>query len=148
MVRFKNRYLLAELRWHDGRVDDTLSDAMLLGLLRQGVALNFGDVSAGAALASMALKYWNPVTGLAIVRCGRDMHREVWAAMTLMRDVKGRSVAVRVIHNGSTLRSSQQAALEHSASAYRRLVARGAVGEKSAGKGAGVAASVIEGLQP
>jgi ribonuclease P/MRP protein subunit POP5 len=53
MVRFKNRYLLAELRWHDGRVDDTLQDAALLGLLRQGVALNFGDVSAGAALASM-----------------------------------------------------------------------------------------------
>jgi hypothetical protein len=56
------------------------------------------------------------------------MHREVWAALTLMRDVKGRSVAVRVMHNGSTLRSSQQAALAHSAGAFQRMVARGAAG--------------------
>ena len=68
--------------------------------------------------------------------------------MTLMRDVKGRSVAVRVLHNGSTLRSSQQAALTHSAGAYRRLVARGGMPEKGAVKGEGIAAAVIEGLQP
>ena len=148
MVRFKNRYLLAELWWHDGRVDDSLNDAVLLGLLRQSVALNFGDVSAGAALSSIALKYWNPVTGLAIVRCGRDLHREVWASMSLMREIKGRSVLVRVLHNGGTLRSSQEAAKAHSSRAYERLVGRGAVGEKSAVKGAGVAATVIEGLQP
>ena len=148
MVRFKNRYLLAQMRWHDGRVDDTLSDTVLLGRLRQGVALNFGDVSAGAALASMAVRYFNPVTGLAIVRCGRDMHREVWATMTLMREVKGRSLAVRVLHNGSTLRSSQQAALTHSTDAYRRLVARGVVNEKASARGVSTAAAVIEGMQP
>ena len=94
---------------------------------------------------------WNDgfyVEGLAIVRCGRDVHREVWAALTLMRDVKGRSVAVRVLHNGSTLRSSQQAALSHSSDAYKRLVARGGMPEKGAVKGEGVAAAVIEGMQP
>ena len=75
---------------------------------------NVSGVPIGLCRYAWALKYWNPVTGLAVVRCGRDMHREVWAAMTLIRDVKGRSVAVRVLHNGSTLRSSQRAAMEHS----------------------------------
>ena len=132
MVRFKNRYLLAEFRWHDARVDDSLTENVLVGVLRQGLALNFGDVAAGAALGSLSLKYWNAVTGLAVVRCGRDIHREVWATMTLMREVKGRSVVVRVLHNGSTLRSSQRSALARSEEAFARLAARGAMPGASA----------------
>lgn len=150
MVRFKNRYLLAEFRWHDARVDDSLTDNVLVGVLRQGLALNFGDVAAGAALGSLSLKYWNAVTGLAVVRCGRDIHREVWATMTLMREVKGRSVVVRVLHNGSTLRSSQRSALARSEEAFARLAARGAMpgGERAATKGAQAAGRAIEALQP
>ena len=95
MVRFKNRYLLTEWRWHDGRVDESLTDSVILGILRQCVAVNFGDVGSGAAHSSVAVKYWNATTGLGVVRCGRDVHREVWCGMTLLRDVKGRSVTVR-----------------------------------------------------
>jgi len=143
MVRFKNRFLLAELHWNDGRVDESLGEGAVLGLLRQGVALNFGDVCAGAALGSMALKYWNPTTGLAVLRCSRDIHREVLATLTLTRNIRGRSVAIRVVHNGSTLRSSQRAALEHSEGAFARLVGRGAVGEGTAAQGSKQAGRMI-----
>ena len=51
MVRFKNRYLLTEWRWHDGRVDESLTESVILGILRQCVAVNFGDIGAGAALS-------------------------------------------------------------------------------------------------
>ena len=95
MVRFKNRYLLVEFRWHDGRVDATLTDAVVLGAIRQAVAHDFGDVGAGAAAAGLAVKYWSATTSLAVVRCGRDAHRRVWASMTMLRDVKGRAVVAR-----------------------------------------------------
>ena len=48
MVRFKNRYLLTEWRWHDGRVDEFLTESVIVGILRQCVAVNFGDIGAGA----------------------------------------------------------------------------------------------------
>ena len=125
MVRFKNRYLLVEFRWHDGRVDATLTDAVVLGAIRQAVAHDFGDVGAGAAAAGLAVKYWSATTSLAVVRCGRDAHRRVWASMTMLRDVKGRAVVARVLHNASTLRSSRAATRSRVEAAFARLVARG-----------------------
>ena len=124
MVRFKNRYLLVEFRWHDGRVDATLTDAVVLGAIRQAVAHDFGDVGAGAAAAGLAVKYWSATTSLAVVRCGRDAHRRVWASMTMLRDVKGRAVVARVLHNASTLRSSRAATRSRVEAAFARLVAR------------------------
>ena len=119
----------------------SLTDSVILGILRQCVAVNFGDIGAGAALSSVAVKYWDPATGLGVVRCGRDVHREVWCCMTLLRDVKGRSVTVRVLHNGGTLRSSQAAALRHSEEAYERMEKNGAVrgdaAKRELGGGAG-----------
>ena len=70
MVRFKNRYLLTEWRWHDGRVDESLTDSVILGILRQCVAVNFGDAGSGAAHSSVAVKYWNATTGLGVVQGG------------------------------------------------------------------------------
>ena len=127
-----------------------MTETAVVGVLRKEMALNFGDVGAGVSLGGTAVKYWNPQTGLAVVRCGRDIHRKVWAAMTLLREVKGRSVAVRVSHCGGTLRSSQRAAIERSEYHYSQLVMRGAMpgGERAAVKSAADASRVIRALQP
>ena len=148
MVRFKNRYLLAEFDWHDGRVDDSMTETALVGVIRKEVALNFGDIGAGAALGSTAVKYWNPTTGLAVVRCGRDVYRNVWASMTLLREVKGRSVVVRVRHCASTLRSSQRAAVERIEHRYARVARQMPRGERFAAKGVADASRAIRALQP
>ena len=68
--------------------------------------------------------------------------------MTLLRDVKGRSITVRVLHNGGTLRSSQAAALRHSKEAYERMEKNGAVRGDAAKKGSSAAARAIDSLQP
>ena len=108
MVRFKNRYLLAEFDWHDGRVDDSMTETALVGVIR----------------------------------------KEMWASMTLLREVKGRSVAVRVRHCASTLRSSQRAAIERMEHRYARVARRMPGGERSAAKGAADASRAIRALQP
>lgn len=53
MPRFKNRYLLFELKWRDGRADDAATDTTLLSALRDSLQLTFGDAALGAALASL-----------------------------------------------------------------------------------------------
>lgn len=78
MVRFKNRYPLAEVIWKDGRADDGLTEAILLGALRESLAINFGDSGVGLALQSLQVKYFNPLTNLLILRCGREQLKEVW----------------------------------------------------------------------
>ena len=143
MVRFKNRYLLVEFRWHDGRVDATLADAVVLGAIRQAVAHDFGDVGAGAAAAGLAVKYWSATTSLAVVRCGRDAHRRVWASMTMLRDVKGRAVVARVLHNASTLRSSRAATRSRVEAAFARLVARGGMPGGASAAAAGTEAAKV-----
>jgi ribonuclease P/MRP protein subunit POP5 len=77
MVRFKNRYLLVEMVWKDGRMDTSLNEAALLPVLRDSMAVNFGDHGLGMALASLSVKYYNPLTGLCVVRCSRDQFKEV-----------------------------------------------------------------------
>ena len=77
MVRFKNRYLLFELIWKDGKVDLAVSEANLLGAIRDSVQTNFGDFGLGTSLASLQVKFYNPVTSTCVVRCGRDQHRQV-----------------------------------------------------------------------
>lgn len=143
MVRFKNRYLLVEFRWHDGRVDATLTDAVVLGAIRQAVAHDFGDVGAGAAAVGLAVKYWSATTSLAVVRCGRDAHRRVWASMTMLRDVKGRAVVARVLHNASTLRSSRAATRSRVEAAFARLVARGGMPGGASAAAAGTEAAKV-----
>ena len=77
MVRFKNRYVLVELIWKDGRLDDTFSEAKLMAVLRDSMAVNYGDYGAGINSASLQVKYLNPLTNAAVVRCSRDQLQEV-----------------------------------------------------------------------
>lgn len=54
-MRFKNRYLLLELRWRDGRPapGTGAAEAALLAALRDTLGAVFGDVALGPALASL-----------------------------------------------------------------------------------------------
>ena len=77
MVRFKNRYVLVELVWKDGRIDASLNETTLLSVLRESLAINFGDHELGLSLASLQVKFYNPLTGMCVVRCSRDQYKEV-----------------------------------------------------------------------
>ena len=92
MVRFKNRFLLFELIWKDGRIEESLTEANIQAVLRESLALNFGDYGLGVCLASQQVKYYNPLTNLCIVRCGRDQYKEVRGrkanAVLLVENVK------------------------------------------------------------
>lgn len=52
MVRFKNRYILFQLHWKDGKIDDSLDEPALLAVFRESIRQNFGDFGLGGALVS------------------------------------------------------------------------------------------------
>ena len=43
------------------------------------------------------MKFYSPYTGLLVVRCDEAQHRNVWAAATLLTEVRRRVVTVRLV---------------------------------------------------
>lgn len=62
------------------------------------------------------------------MRVGRDGAATLWASITLLRTIKGVSVCPRVLHNGGTIRKTQQEAVREG---RRRVMAAGAIAEQS-----------------
>jgi len=113
MVRFKNRYLLAELRWEDGRRPDTVTGYNLLNAIKDSLQYNFGDFGLGSNLQSLQVKYFNPTTNMCIVRCNRDHHNIVWAALSFIGVIAKHSVSIHVLHVGGTVKLCQKAAIAY-----------------------------------
>lgn len=111
MVRFKNRYLLLELVWDDGKVDVKLSGKDLYLEIKRSMKEQFGDFGWAAVAMSCQVKYYNPLTNLAIVRTPRGNHQAIMCAITLIRQIKKRSVQFRLIHLGGTIKQCQKCAV-------------------------------------
>ena len=113
MVRFKNRYLLCEVRYADDRTDAGFTEKDLYDVVRDSIALNFGDLGSGQLSVSLGVKYWNPITGLAILRIARDDIRTLWAAVGLITHIKGRRGKLAVLHCSGTIRKCESNAVMH-----------------------------------
>jgi len=114
MVRFKNRYLLVHLIFPDDVAPPTnLTERDIISILRESLNVNFGDLLGSGMTGNLVVKYYSPVTSTLIIRCSRDVHRNVWAALTLLRSIKGVPVIVKVFHVSGTIRKTQHAAIAH-----------------------------------
>ncbi|KAN0108975.1 Rpp14/Pop5 family domain containing protein [Russula decolorans] len=152
MVRFKNRWLLIEFipaaspspssstsvstpgHGHIQHITtlspDAISGKDVFNALKQSVLLNFGDVGWGEVGASLAVKYFSPMTNLCIVRVARGTATNTtWAALALLdrvggigggRGADGHKVVPHVIHVSGTLKHAQIAAIEWN----RQVIAR------------------------
>ncbi|GAA5871409.1 hypothetical protein JCM3774_005590 [Rhodotorula dairenensis] len=134
MVRFKHRYLLVHLVFPDQlqlpssssagpsapstptttpTPQSTLTESSLIGLLRDSLSVNFGDVGAGEVGGTFSIKYLSPTTSTVIIRVSREHYRTLWAALTLLRKVGGHECVARVIHVSGTIRKTQHCAIAH-----------------------------------
>ncbi|KAL6078490.1 Ribonuclease P/MRP protein subunit POP5 [Balamuthia mandrillaris] len=114
MVRFKNRYILVELRWREpATVDPSLDSGKILRALRNQISNDFGDWGLGAVSQSLQVKYFNHQTNMCIIRCPRDHYQMVWSALTLMTALNERPLILASLHVAGTIRSCQKAAIQH-----------------------------------
>jgi ribonuclease P/MRP protein subunit POP5 len=119
MVRVRHRYLLCAVEYaqNSDAAVAALTPRVLHAALRSSVETNFGDVGAGHAVPSLAVKFWSPHLGLAIVRAHRDYYTTVWAAATMVtalpRTNAGNPVRLSVVHVGATIRACQKSAVQY-----------------------------------
>ena len=102
MVRFKNRYLVVEIAHNDGRAMEERGKERAL-----------------------SVRYVDAVTGVCVVRCGREVAREVRGAIATVEEVRGRRAAAAVTHCGGTVRSTREACARRLETRALELVARG-----------------------
>eukprot|EP01114_Cavostelium_apophysatum_P000280 TRINITY_DN10269_c0_g1_i1.p1 TRINITY_DN10269_c0_g1~~TRINITY_DN10269_c0_g1_i1.p1 ORF type:complete len:157 (+),score=28.68 TRINITY_DN10269_c0_g1_i1:69-539(+) len=107
MVRLKNRYFLVELRW-EGKQPEGLTAFHLSNEVKKSVSLNFGEYGAALLLRSLAGKYYNTVTNLAIVRSDRDHHKMTWLALNCINEIWKQRVAITIIHVGGSIKACQK----------------------------------------
>eukprot|EP00197_Chlamydomonas_leiostraca_P005310 CAMPEP_0202860160 /NCGR_PEP_ID=MMETSP1391-20130828/1989_1 /ASSEMBLY_ACC=CAM_ASM_000867 /TAXON_ID=1034604 /ORGANISM="Chlamydomonas leiostraca, Strain SAG 11-49" /LENGTH=102 /DNA_ID=CAMNT_0049539299 /DNA_START=166 /DNA_END=474 /DNA_ORIENTATION=+ len=59
----------------------------------------------GCAMSSLQVKYYNPFTRLAVVRCDREAYEQVWLTMSMMREVQHRRVTPKLLQVAGTSES-------------------------------------------
>lgn len=77
----------------------TLDAATLTKIIRNALALNFGDAGAGA-LGGLICKYYARTTGTAILRCSREGLEVVRATIFMIDEALGRKTRILVEHCG------------------------------------------------
>jgi ribonuclease P/MRP protein subunit POP5 len=102
---------------------DRLTTREIFTHICQTIEVNFGDYGAGVvisrlqgtfyveyttvllspSLISVIVKYFNPLTGLGIIRAPRDHFQIIWAALTLTQNIRKQPCAIRVLHIGGKL---------------------------------------------
>lgn len=128
MVRYKTRYLLFDVLYPEepslptvgsstqahiefnSSSDPTITAASFATLIREGLAHQFGDWGAGVA-SSLSVKYFSPQTSKGIVRVSRDHYRLVWTVLSLMKELRGRPIVIRVVRVGGTIRKVEMEAI-------------------------------------
>lgn len=113
MVRLKNRYLLVELVWGDGKIDESLNSKAILHLIQQQLRTNFGDWGFALTQLSLQVKYFNSITNTCIVRVARDQQKILWNCLTLIREYRNRPLTIRILHIGGTIRACQKMAIKY-----------------------------------
>ena len=108
MVRFKQRYLLAQVLMEPGR---ELNTKDVYSAITNRVAVLFGVWGFGAVKASLQIKHWATGSGYLIVRVTRSFARLVWVAMSSIKELGNRACVVSVVHCGGTIRGTKLAQL-------------------------------------
>eukprot|EP00761_Pharyngomonas_kirbyi_P014823 gb/GECH01014853.1/.p1 GENE.gb/GECH01014853.1/~~gb/GECH01014853.1/.p1 ORF type:complete len:137 (+),score=17.73 gb/GECH01014853.1/:1-411(+) len=75
-------------------------------------------------------KYYNEDTGLAIIRVGSRFEHDVWASITTITSIDGKTMSLQVVHVGGSVKACHSAVLEINRDAVRRTggqVDRGAL---------------------
>lgn len=94
------------------RAPPNVASNELIRSIRHAVSLQLGELGAAHITQSVQIKYWNGVTGVAIVRVARDYADQLRSCIESMRELK-RAVpgVVRVLHSAGSMKLCQTAAL-------------------------------------
>ncbi|KAL5478181.1 hypothetical protein EMCRGX_G025074 [Ephydatia muelleri] len=126
MVRFKNRYFLVGFRFasqeESARALKILTHKSLVDLIRDAILSLHGQYGVSCVQKSLSVKYINVDTSVAIIRCPRDYHRQVWAALTTITNIQQCPCTAQVLHLGGTIQSCQKFLIKYNTQKLRGML--------------------------
>ncbi|ODV78426.1 uncharacterized protein CANTADRAFT_26532, partial [Suhomyces tanzawaensis NRRL Y-17324] len=135
MVRLKQRYILFDILYPPSEEPDktltedfhnfsrsqndallslhqsspaSISQKTLTNALRKTIQEVYGDFGSGTAAMQLTVKYFSNKTSTGIIRCGRQSHRVVVAALSMINTVEGNSVIIRCTRVSGTIKKCEQ----------------------------------------
>jgi ribonuclease P/MRP protein subunit POP5 len=128
MVRLKHRWLLVEIVYPNevstipfSAPSQNVTAKILTDLLRQQISYNFGDNGSGLVSSSLSVRYFSAATSTGIIRVSRDHYRMVWAALTFIREISGKTCVMTVRRVSGTVKKAEQEILRRDKSALRAI---------------------------
>ncbi|KAF8477590.1 ribonuclease P/MRP protein subunit [Kalaharituber pfeilii] len=146
MVRYKSRYLLFNILYPNAPstnsinpsipthldfcapTDPAVTPQVLASVVRDAITLQFGDWGSGMTsslsgnhLPLNLLKYFSPQTSTGIIRVSRDHHRLVWCALTLIKEILGKPVVIRVVRVSGTIKKAELEGIKRAKEEIRRV---------------------------
>ncbi|KDO28736.1 hypothetical protein SPRG_19953 [Saprolegnia parasitica CBS 223.65] len=97
MVRFKNRYFIVEVTFGRGKKGPALTARDIYSLVLAAIGSNYGDFGVGTMQAALQVLYYNAITHLAVVRCGRDDATKVHACLTFLTEAQHQDAKFRTV---------------------------------------------------
>jgi ribonuclease P/MRP protein subunit POP5 len=111
-MRLKCRFLICQLDFGANAANSSegpLAAVDVYMAVKNSMQETWGDAGWARASRLLAVKFWDPQTRVALVRAPLDQQREVRAALALIKAVKKRPAAVRVVQVCGSERSVQSA---------------------------------------
>ena len=121
MVRLKVRYLVGKIQFEDGKVDINLKHWEIPYELEWSMQNLYGQYGVAVYLRGIGVKYVNPFTGMFFLKCKRDFHKQLHAALTSMTLFKKQRCNIQVLHMAATLKRAEQWLLNYNKKEMSRM---------------------------
>ncbi|XP_028400743.1 ribonuclease P/MRP protein subunit POP5-like [Dendronephthya gigantea] len=124
MVRLKSRYLLMEIQFEDGLVDQSLTSGNVYHEIMRSVENTYGHYGFSCVKMTFKVKYVNPFTGVVFVKCSRDYFRMLWHAATFVKEINARQCSINTLHLSGTINSCQRFLIKHNKKQLQKMLAQ------------------------
>lgn len=108
MVRYKNRYFVAEIEVKDmpSHAPVMLSHNKLKSNIINKIQQIHGDFGVAAILTGFRIKYCNPYTKIVLIRGRHGPHRLIGSVLPLIKKIDDLRVQFNILYLGSTMLKS------------------------------------------
>eukprot|EP00040_Diaphanoeca_grandis_P004215 m.27609 g.27609 ORF g.27609 m.27609 type:complete len:149 (-) comp15774_c1_seq1:124-570(-) len=125
-MRLKNRYMLVEIIFLDGKVDESLATKDIGKVLKDAVKTFHGDYGFSCVVSSLQVKAFRPLSSIAVIKVSRDHYEKLWTAMTFITSVRQRSCIFNLVHLAGTIRSCRKKMLQLNQKQLKEMAATAA----------------------
>ncbi|XP_012233909.1 ribonuclease P/MRP protein subunit POP5 [Linepithema humile] len=105
MVRFKNRYIVLEVKPYNKNNEQLMfKNTALAHAVNKKVQYLYGDFGAAAIRDGFDVKYCNKHTKIALIKTRHGPHKFVLRASPLINEVGGQQVKTSILYIGATMK--------------------------------------------